>query len=100
LELLGPRLRRLHGDVRAGAHLDAAKQWREPEIGGRDVAAADDADPEFPGHCLFPHQALVDAIERREKRPISFGLSCSMTKYSALLFERSALNRPGQSIVP
>ena len=50
LELLRPHLRRIHVDIRAGAHLDAAKQRRQREIRLRDVAAADNAYAKFVCH--------------------------------------------------
>ena len=43
-----------HVDVRAGAHLDAAKQRRQSEIGRGDIAAADDADPQSLRHDRYP----------------------------------------------
>ena len=64
LELLGARLRRLHVDVGAGAHLDALEQRRQPEIGGRDVAAADDADAEFLCHVRMPLSSLLGRFDR------------------------------------
>ena len=59
LELLRARLRRIHVDVGAGAHLDALEQRRQLEIGRGDVAAADDADPQFLGHVYIPSE-MVD----------------------------------------
>ena len=53
-EFLGARLGGVHVDVGAGAHLDALEERRKPEIGGRDVAAADDADAEFLCHVMSP----------------------------------------------
>ena len=48
-ELLGAGLGRGGVEVGAGADLEAAEQRREGEVGGGDVAAADDADAEL---CL------------------------------------------------
>ena len=53
-EFLGAGLGGIHVDVRAGAHLDALEERRQLEIGGRDVAAADDADAEFLCHVDAP----------------------------------------------
>ena len=46
----GPGLRRSRIDVGAGDNLQAAKQRRQREVGGGDIAASDDADAEFLGH--------------------------------------------------
>ena len=78
-ELLGAGAGRVHVDVRAGAHLDAPEQRGEREIGGRDVAAADHADAECLCHGRCPQKFFADAIDRRAKRSMSFGLSCSIT---------------------
>ena len=49
--LLGSGPCRVHADVGAGPHLDAAKQRRQREIRLRDVAAADDAYTKFLCHA-------------------------------------------------
>ena len=84
-ELLGPRLGRGHVEVGAGAHLQPLEERRQAEVGAGDVAAADDADAEGSAHDRLPQSCCAAAIERRAKRSASFGLSCSMTKYLALV---------------
>ena len=52
VELLGPLLGGGEDDVGAGADLEAAEERGELEVGGRDVAAADDPDAELVSHLV------------------------------------------------
>ncbi len=78
-ELLGARLGGGRVEVGAGAHLEALEERGEPEIGGGDVAAADDADAERAGHGCLLRASAAAASERSAKRLSSLGLSCSIT---------------------
>ena len=52
VEFLGALLGGGEDDVGDGADLEAAEERREAEVGGRDVAAADDPDAELVSHLV------------------------------------------------
>ena len=83
-----PRLGRGHVHVGDGPHLQPTKQGRKPEIGGRDIAASDDADAECI-HCQSPFAVCRDL---RAKRAWSDGLSCSRMKIVQGVCRRSAIS--------
>ena len=68
-KLVGPRFRCSGIDVRAGAHLDALEQRCEFQVGGRDVAAADDSNAK--NLCHAPHSvAPADPVDRSRRKAL------------------------------
>src|SRR5690554_7804489 len=82
-KFLGPLLRGCGNDVGYGTHLEPLEQRRQAQIRSGDVAGTHDADAISLGHAYF--HFLAAAIERVAKRTASEGLSCSATKYCALV---------------
>ena len=58
VKLVAAGFRRRHVDIRHGANLEALEQRREFQIGGRDIAAADNADAQCLAHGITSN--LVD----------------------------------------
>src|SRR5690606_18862519 len=98
-EFLGPLLGGSRQDIGNGAHFEPLEQGREAQIGARDIAGTHDADAKGLGHLSYFH-FLAAAMERVAKRTASEGLSCSATKYWALVLLWTLPIRLSQSSTP